>query len=281
MTMRTRMPALVAASAVLATTFVGASPARADGPVTITATGPASVSATVGRASATSWATFAITDTSATASSLFVCYIPPGGEGPECDTVALTASAYGDGNPQVTGGSGVYQYRSRIAYNDISKDECWSSFFAKQPYRITVSVRNGADVELASATHPYKVACTGIAGASSGPSRLVVYAGRSSKKAVVKYFLLDTTHRATSIRLCNYDEINDRYYGCQRERMPSKWRTSYGWAFNYTRSWGPMGSSACALVKRRWPDVGTRVEFYDENLRKLTSLYRGFHLECG
>lgn len=281
MTLCLRGTSLFVAAVVFAGSMAGAQAAHADGPVTISATGPASVPATVGRASATSWATFAITDSSATATSLYICYVKPDGKQRECDSVDLTASTYGDGNPQVTGGTGSYQYRARIAYNSISKDECWSAYFAKQPYRIAVSVRNGADVELASATHSYKVACTGIASAASGPKRLVVYAGRSSGRAVLKYFLLDTTHRATSTRVCNYDEVSDSYYGCRRDRMPSKARTKFGWALTYTRNWGPMGYATCALIKRRWPDVGTRMEFYDDDLRKLATQYWGFHLECG
>jgi len=177
MTLCLRGTSLFVAAVVFAGSMAGAQAAHADGPVTISATGPASVPATVGRASATSWATFAITDSSATATSLYICYVKPDGKQRECDSVDLTASTYGDGNPQVTGGTGSYQYRARIAYNSISKGECWSAYFAKQPYRIAVSVRNGADVELASATHSYKVACTGIASAASGPKRL----GRVSK----------------------------------------------------------------------------------------------------
>lgn len=276
-----RIAAAITAVAVAAGMLAGAPAAHADGPVTVTASGPSSVKATVGRASATSWADFAITDTSQTATHLFVCWVPPGGTGRECDSVPLTPSTYSDGNPQVTGGSGSFQYRARIAYNDIGKSLCWRAHFEKEPFRIVVSVRNAADVELASATHSYRVDCTGIVASASGPSRLVVYAGRSSKKAVLKYFLLDTAHRATSIRTCNYDEISDRYYGCERERMPRSWRTDFGWAFTYTRTWGPMGSTGCAVIKKRWPDVGTRVEYYDESLRKVATAWRSFHLECG
>lgn len=281
MTGTRRLWAAVTAATVLITTLVGASPAQAEGPVTITTVGPSSVKATVGRASATNWAEFTITDTSLTATHLFTCWIPPGGKGRECDSTPLTTSSYSDGNPQVIGGRGSFEYRARIAYNRISKEQCWRAHFSEDPYRIVVSVRNAADVELATATHPYRVDCTGIVASTSGPKRLVVYASRSSSKAILKFYLLDTLHRATSVRICNYDEVNDRYYDCERERMPKSWRTDFGWAFNYSRSWGPMGYSGCAFIKRRWPDVGTRVEFYDDNLRKLTTAWRGFHLECG
>lgn len=268
-------------TALIAGLLVTAPAARAEGPVSITATGPATVRATVGRATATSWADFDITDTSRTATHIFVCFTPPNGKGRECDSTPLTSSTYSDGNPQVQGADGSYRYRARISYSDITKEQCWTAHFSQQPYRILVSVRNAADVELASATHPYRVDCTGLVPTSSGPKRLVVYSGRSSSKAVLKFYLLDTLHRATSIRLCNYDEVNDRYYGCARERMSKSWRTDFGWMFSYTRSWGAMGASSCALIKRRWPDVGTRVEYYDDSMHKLETSYQGFHLECG
>ena len=273
--------AFITAMAVAAGTLVVAPTAQADGPVTVTASGPSSVKATVGRASATSWADFVIADASQTATHLFVCWVPPGGTGRECDSVPLTPSTYSDGNPQVIGGSGAYQYRARISYRDIGTKLCWKAHFDKEPFRIIVSVRNAADVELANATHSYRVDCTGVVASATGPKRHVVYAGRTSKKAVLKFFLLDTAHRATSIRTCNYDEISDRYYGCERERMPKSWRTDYGWTFVYSRWWGPMGASDCAFIKRRWPSVGTRVEFYDDDLRKVATAWRSFHLECG
>lgn len=254
--------------------------ARAEGPVTVTAAGPASIDTTAGRGTGTSWVTFTILDTSSTATSVHACRILPSGKRADCDAVPLVPRDFKDGNWQVVAVPGGWQFRSRIKYYDMSPEECWSAAFAERPYRISVSVRNPADVELATANHPYTVDCAGLAGGVDGPKRLLLHAGRDSAKAIITFYLLDTKHTMKSIRSCSYNALADRYYACQRQHLTARFRTDYGWAVTFAMQWPAMGSAACTYVGRKWPEAGKQVAYYDAGLHKRFTLYHGFRLEC-
>ena len=269
-------------TAILAVVAVGfGPPAVAAEPVTMSVTGPASINATAGRGTATYWATFTILDPTNTATSIATCRIRPDGKR-DCDVVPLTPHNFTDGNWQVIPVTGGWQYRWRIGYYEMTPEECWTATFSKQPYRITSSARNPADVVLATATHTYKVDCSGLAGSSDGPKYLRVYAGRTSGTAHLAFYLLDKHHTMKSFKQCAYSAATNDYYDCHRYRLTrnSRYYTKYGWTIGVAPYWRPVGSSACAYIGRKWPKVGVQVNFYDSDLHRKFSLDQSFRLQC-
>jgi len=291
--LRTQVAVLVGA---LIASNVFASQAAAESPVTIQSSGPERFAATTGKPTGRVVATFEITDASLTATGARICRILPEGTKRGCryqrfDLVELDDDDWDDDwddiEPEyadwtITGAPGSWTVGYPIGYEDIPPEECLVSYFNKNPFKASIEVMNDAGTVLASGNQNYRVACTGIAGNSTGPDRTRVYSGKSSKSQGLAFLVLDTKFTLDSYRACQYNSISGRYYACERKELKrsGKQKRDYGWVLSYNLTWRPMGSSLCSYIARKWPQAGVRVEFYDARMRKELTLFRGTRLTC-
>ncbi len=285
-----------AASATALLTWGLAEPALADSPVAIAASGPASITTSTDSSTGRVVATFVVTDSSRTATGATICRGYEDTKGQGCRYQRFDGQPVGDGYDDyyddyddyddeytrwdVVGTPGAWTVSYPIGFDAITREECLAATWRDAPFSATMSVMNDAGVVLATTEWVYQVRCTGIEGASAGPERTRVYAGRSTKSKPFTFVVLDTEHLLKSYRICRYDSVSGRYAGCDREVLRARNRTDDGWVVSYHLTWGPMGSSACAFVGRKWPQAGFRVQYYDRGLDRRLTLFRGTRLDC-
>lgn len=266
-----------------------------DGPVTVTASGPAKVVTSSDTSTGRILATFQISDTSLTATGATICrssgdttrqgcrYQRFDGQDVSDEYDDYEDDWYDDEYTRwgIVGQPGSWTVSYPIGFDGISRVECLNAAWKDTPFAASIEVMNDAGVVIGTGSWTYSVVCTGIEGNAVGPERTRVYAGRSTKSKPFTFLVLDTKRVLSSYRICRYDSVSGRYSGCDRERLTARNRTKDGnWALSYTITWNPLGSSACSYVGRKWPQAGFRVEFYDRSLSKRLTLFRGTRLDC-
>lgn len=266
--------------------------ALADSPVSVTASGPERIVTSTDTSTGRILATFTIVDSSATATGAKICrsYADNGQQG--CRYQRFDGQTLDDEYDDwydddeytrwdIVGAPGSWTVSYPIGFDEISREECLAAAWQDAPFAAAIQVMNDAGVVLATSGWTYAVACTGIEGNSLGPARSRVYAGKSTRSKPFRFLALDTRRVLKSYRVCHYDSIAGRYRDCDRERLTAEDRTKDGnWFLSYNLTWRAMGSSLCNYIGRKWPQAGIRVQFYDGNLDKRLTLYRGTRLDC-
>lgn len=265
-------------------------PAFADGPVTVTSTGPTSVTTSSSTSTGRVVATFVITDTSLTATGATICRSYDDKKQQGCVYQRFDAPAVDEyGDPveydeytswDVGGGPGSWTVSYPIGFDGISREECLAAGWRKTPFYASIEVLNDDSVVLATGSWKYSVNCTGIEGAVNWPRKTMVYAGRSSRSKPWIYYVLDTRHVLNTYRICRYNSFLDRYDSCDYEDLTTRERTDTGWTVSYSLTFGAMGSSTCAWVGRKWPDAGFRLELYSGDLDKRLTMYGTTKMDC-
>lgn len=268
-------------------------PAAADSPVTVNASGPASITADTTRATGRILATFTIQDTSRTATGAKICRTIGSETGQACryqrfDGTLVDDDDYWDYDDDddytrwdIVGEPGSWTVSYPIGFDRISREECLTAAWSDDSgFAATIDVMNDAGVVLGTGLWDYSVNCTGIAGGSTGPDRTRVSASRSTTSEPFNFLVQDSKHRLASYRICRYRPVVGGYNACDREDLTSRNRTKDGWGVSYRLTFNAMGSSACAYIDRKWPDAGFRVDFYDRAGVKRVTLYRYTELRC-
>lgn len=270
--------------------------AHANEPVVVTSSGPASVTASSLSSTGRILATFTVTDTSLTATGATICRSWGEKKRQACDYNRFDGQVlddeddywddedYGDeeySRWDIVGIPGQWTVSYPIGFEEISREECITAAWSDKPgFAATMEVLNNAGVVLATNTFNYKVICTGVEGGSTGPEETRVYAARATVSKPFNFYVIDTKRVLKSYRVCRYNSISGKYANCDREKLTKSDQTKEGWGVSYNLTWQALGSSACTLVDRKWPQSGIRVEFYDASLDKIVSLFRGTRLDC-
>lgn len=301
--MRRGLRTLAVSGAVsLAFVITPSSASATDGPVTVAASGPAKVVTSSDTSTGRIVATFVVSDTSLTATGATICRTHGNVTRQGCHYERFDGLAVSDDLDDdyyvdheddydefdeytrwdIGGQPGEWTVSYPIGFDEIPREDCLRAAWQKKPFSADIEVMNDAGVVLATGSWTYQVVCTGIEGASTGPERTRVYAGRSSTSRSFTFLVLDSKRILSSYRVCRYSSVDGhRYLGCDREMLTASHRTKNGnWLLSYTLSWRPMGPGLCSVIGRKWPQEGVRIEFYDRNLRKQLSLYRATRLDC-
>jgi len=278
-------------------TVAGAPAAKAEGlPVSVEASGPQTVTASTEEPTGRIVATFVITDPTLTATGGTICRDYGDSSDVGCryqrfDGQDVSDSwddddYYFDDDDEyvrwdITGAPGSWTVSYPIGYDDISRDECVAAEWDEDArFAVTLDVQNDAGTIIGTGSWDYRVNCTGIVGGSLGPEKTRVYASRGTQSKSFDFLVIDKDRVLDSYRVCNYNAITGRYFGCDREDLKKRDRTEDGWAVSYNITWNAVGSATCRYIDRQWPQAGLRVQFYDDNLKKKLQLFRGTQLRC-
>jgi len=264
-------------------------------PVEVQATGPQSITASTQRPTGRIVATFTISDPTLTATGATICR--SFGEKTEVgcryqrfDGQDVSDSwdddVYYDDDDEYVGwtidgqpGSWIVSYP--IGFEEISREECVAATWGEDgPFSAAIDVQNDAGTLIGAAQWDYQVNCTGIVGGALGPEKTRVFAGRGTESKSFDFLVVDKERILDSYRICNYNAISGRYFGCDREDLKKRDRTDDGWAVSYSITWNAVGSATCRYIDRQWPQAGLRVQFYDDDLRKQLQIFKGTQLRC-
>lgn len=265
-------------------------PALADGPITVTSSGPASITTSSSTSTGRVVATFVITDASLTATGATICRSYDDKKRQGCEYRRFDQSPVDEyGDPieydaftswDVVGGQGNWTVSYPIGFDGISREECLAAGWRHTPFYASIEVQNDASVVLATGSWKYAVNCTGIEGGVTWPRKTQVSAGHSVTSKPWIYYVLDTRHVLNTFRICRYNSYLDRYDSCDYEDLTSKDRTDTGWTVSYTLTFDAMGSTTCAWIGRKWPDAGFRLQLFSGDLDRRLTLYGTTKLDC-
>ena len=288
--------------AIVLTAAFGLSPltagaAAAESPVTVTSSGPATITASSLTPTGRILATFAISDASKTATGATICKNWGKEKKQGCryqrfDGKAVESDEYWEDDWDddyddeytrwdIVGSPGQWTISYPIGFDYISREQCLTAAWNKNPdFFANIDVMNDAGVVLATNSFKYTVKCTGVEGGATSAEETRVYANKSVKSKGFNFFVVDQKRILKSYRICNYNWYSGKYYACDREKLTKKNRSDEGWLLSYSLTFPAYGSSTCSYIDRKWPSAGFRVEFYDSSLDKVLTLHKYTRLNC-
>ena len=270
-------------------------PAQAETGITVAVSGPARITASTLEPTGRILANFTVTDPTMTATGATICRAFGESRRQGCryqrfDGVVVESDDWYDDLADeddeytrwdVIGQPGSWTVSYPIGFEEMSDQECLAAALLDKPFEASIEVMNDAGAILATGSFSYEVTCTGIAGGSTGPDRTRVYASRSARSQPFTFLAVDTKRILSAYRICQYSSITERYSNCDYEQLTTKHRTKDGnWYLSYYLNWGPLGSSSCGYVGRKWPQAGFRVQWYDRSMKQQLSLFRGTNTDC-
>jgi hypothetical protein len=293
-----RIIGTIALTTVLGLSSLGLKPAIADSPVTVTSSGPATITTSSLNPTGRILATFTITDTSKTATGATICRNWGNEKKQGCRYQRFDGKEVGSDEGlddedwdtddddeysrwDILGSPGQWTISYPIGFDYISREQCLTAAWNKDPdFFANIEVLNDAGVLLATNSFNYVVNCTGVEGGATSPQETRVYSNKSVKSKSFSFFVVDRKRVLKSYRICNYNWYSGKYYACDREKLTQKTRDDEGWILSYSLTFPAYGSTTCAYIGRKWPDAGFRVEFYDSSLDKVITLYKYTRLDC-
>lgn len=294
----TRIIGTIALTASIGLSPLGHGASIAESPVTVTSSGPATITTSSLTPTGRILATFTITDASKTATGATICRNWGEEKRQGCryqrfDGKVVEGDDYWDDEDwetdldddynrwDIVGSPGQWTVSYPIGFDYISREQCLTAAWNKNPnFFANIDVLNDAGVVLATNSFNYSVTCTGVEGGATSPEETRVYSNKSAKSKGFNFYVVDQKRLLKSYRICNYNWYSGKYYACDLEKLTQSNRKDNSWILSYTLTFPAYGSATCSYINRKWPDAGFRVEFYDASFDKIVTLYKYTRLDC-